>query len=154
LLDIAGAKGQDRLPIGYVITPNDLQSTLDKMGLTIRAGDVVLIRTGHGELWMKDNTQFAEGEPGIGLQSARWLSDRRVALVGCDNWAVEAVPPENPQRPFEAHQWLLVRNGIYLLENLDLDELAKDHATEFAFSFAPLRLRGATGSPGNPLAIR
>jgi kynurenine formamidase len=154
LLDVAAAKDQARLPIGYVITPNDLQSTLDKTGQKIRPGDVVLIRTGHGALWMKDNVQFAEGEPGIGLPGARWLSELGVALVGCDNWAVEAVPPENPQRPYEAHQWLLVRHGIYLLENLDLDELAKDQVTEFAFSFAPLRLRGATGSPGNPLAIR
>ena len=64
------------------------------------------------------------------------------------------VPSQDPDRPFEVHQWLLTRHGIYLLENLDLSEVAQDRAYEFAFVFAPLRLKGATGSPGNPLAIR
>ena len=49
---------------------------------------------------------------------------------------------------------LLVRHGIYIFENLDLEELAKDRVYEFAFVFAPLRLKGATGSPGNPIAVR
>jgi kynurenine formamidase len=95
-----------------------------------------------------------DGEPGIGLPAARWLAEQKATLVGADNWAVEAVPPADPARPFEAHQWLLTRHGIYLLENLDLSELARDRATTFAFVFAPLRLKGATGSPGNPVAIR
>jgi kynurenine formamidase len=103
---------------------------------------------------MTDNDRYGEGEPGIGLEGARWLADRKVVLVGCDNWAVEAVPSADPVRPFEAHQWLIVRHGIYLLENLDLESLAEDNVTEFAFVFAPLRLKGATGSPGNPIAIR
>ena len=46
------------------------------------------------------------------------------------------------------------RNGIYNLENLDLSALAADQVYEFAFIFAPLKLKGATGSPGNPIAVR
>ncbi len=46
------------------------------------------------------------------------------------------------------------RNGVHNLENLDLEELAADKVYEFAFIYAPLRLKGATGSPGNPLAVR
>ena len=60
----------------------------------------------------------------------------------------------DPDRPFRAHQELLVRHGIYNLENLDLGALARDKVYEFAFVFAPLRLKGATGSPGNPVAVR
>jgi len=56
--------------------------------------------------------------------------------------------------PREVHQLLLVRHGIYNLENLDLEEPARDRAYEFAFIFAPLRLKGATRSPGNPIAVR
>ncbi len=154
LLDVARAKGERSLPRGYVITPRDLEAALAAAGATIRAGDVVLIRTGHGQWWMTDNAKYADGEPGIGLDAARWLTERKVALVGADNWAVEAVPPADPDRPFEAHQWLLVRHGVYLLENLDLEPLANDRVGEFAFVFAPLRLKGATGSPGNPIAVR
>ena len=133
LLDVAGAKGLEALPTGYVITDNDLQQTLAATGTTVQPGDVVLIRTGHGRLWMKDNATYADGEPGIGLAAARWLSDRKVALVGSDNWAVEVVPAENRERPFEVHQWLLVRQGIYLLENLDLEELARDKTRHSPF---------------------
>jgi kynurenine formamidase len=75
-------------------------------------------------------------------------------MVGADNWAMEVVPPVDPDRPFEAHQWLIIRHGIYILENLDLEELAADKAYEFAFVFAPLRLKGASGSPGNPIAVK
>ena len=154
LLDVAGHKNVRMLPTGYAISAEDLRDCLKETNLTIRPGDIVLIRTGHGQLWMTDNKAFAEGEPGLSLAGANWLSKQQVALIGSDNWAVEVVPSENPDRPFEVHQWLLVRNGIYVLENLDLEDLAHDKVHEFAFSFAPLRLKGATGSPGNPVAIR
>jgi kynurenine formamidase len=139
---------------GEVITVNDLEKALGAQAADIREGDVVVIRTGHGQLWMKDNPTFAAGEPGIGMEAARWLADRRIVMVGTDTWATEVVPPEDPDRPFPVHQHLLVRNGIYNIENLDLEELAKDRVYEFAFIFAPLRLKGATGSPGNPIAVR
>jgi kynurenine formamidase len=154
LLDVARTRGERSLPRGYVITPKDLQAALSAAGTTIRQGDAVLIRTGHGQWWMVDNAKFSDGEPGIGIEAARWLTEQKIVLVGSDNWAVEAVPPADPDRPFEVHQWLLVRNGVYLLENLDLEQLANDRVGEFAFVFLPLRLKGATGSPGNPVAIR
>ena len=79
---------------------------------------------------------------------------KKIVMVGADTWAVEAVPGEDPDGAFEVHELLIQRNGVYILENLDLDELAADGVFEFAFVFAPLRLKGATGSPGNPFAIR
>jgi kynurenine formamidase len=154
LLDVAAVHRERALPIGYVITPDDLQKALGLAKIDIRTGDAVLIHTGHGFWWKRDNTKFHEGEPGIGLAAGKWLNERKVTLVGSDNWAIEVVPPQNADRPFEVHQWLLTRHGVYLLENLDLAALAQDRAFEFAFVFAPLRLKGATGSPGNPLAVR
>jgi kynurenine formamidase len=64
------------------------------------------------------------------------------------------VPSEDPDRPFEVHQWLIARNGIYNLEALNLAGLVADEVWEFAFVFSPLKLKGATGSPGNPIAVR
>jgi kynurenine formamidase len=154
LLDVPAAKGLRTLPIDYGITVADLEAALRRAAVKIRPGDVVLVRTGHGQLWMVDNERFGKTEPGLTKAAARWLSDRQVTLIGSDNWAVEVVPHEDPERPFEVHQWLLLRHGIYLLENLDLEELARDKVHEFAFVFAPLRLKGATGSPGNPIAVR
>lgn len=154
LLDVAALRGVERLKPGEVITPADLEGAQKRQGVTVGEGDAVLIRSGHGQLWMKDNEAFSAGEPGIGAAAARWLCERKIMLVGSDSWATEVVPPEDPDRPFEAHQILLVRHGIYNLENLDLERLARDGASEFAFIFAPLRLQGATGSPGNPIAVR
>lgn len=154
LLDVCALRGMDQLPAGYVITPDELIGCLDKAKLKIEAGDVVLIRTGHGKLWMKDNEAYGEGEPGLGLAAARYLTEHKVALIGADTWAIEAVPHENKELAFPVHQWNLTKNGVYHLENLDLEELAAAGATEFCFVFCPLRLKGATGSPGNPIAIR
>jgi kynurenine formamidase len=75
-------------------------------------------------------------------------------MVGADTWSVEVVPNPDPALGFPVHQLLLPRNGIYIFENLVTEELARDNGYAFAFFWAPLKLKGATGSPGNPLAIR
>jgi kynurenine formamidase len=154
LLDVAAHRKTPQLPSGYVITPGDLEACLAAQKARIEPGDAVLIHTGHGRLWMTDNEAYGKGEPGLGIEAARWLSEKQIVLVGADTWAVEVVPSEDPNRPFPVHQWNLVRNGIYQLENLDLAALAADRVYEFAFIFSPLRLKGATGSPGNPIAVR
>ena len=88
------------------------------------------------------------------MESAKFLTDHKVALIGADTWAIEAVPHEDPDKVFPVHQWNITRNGVHHLENLDLEGLAADKVYEFAFVFSPLRLKGATGSPGNPIAVR
>jgi kynurenine formamidase len=154
LLDVASVRKVERLRPGEVVSAADLENALKAQGTEIREGDVVLIRTGHGRLWMKDNATFGAGEPGLGMEAARWLTDRKIVMVGTDTWATEVVPAEDADRPFAVHQWLLVRHGVYNIENLDLEALARDRVYEFAFVLAPVRLKGATGSPGNPIAIR
>jgi kynurenine formamidase len=73
--------------------------------------------------------------------------------VGADTWGVEALPGEDEDRLFECHQRWITMDGIYIHENLDLDQLATDQVYEFASILSPLRLKGATGSPGNPIAV-
>lgn len=154
LLDVATFKGVERLDPTYIITIADIEGTLEKQALEIREGDVVLFHTGHGRLWMKDNETYGGGNPGPGVTAIQWLVDKAIVMTGADTGNVEAVPGENPERPYEGHQWLMNRNGVYNLENLYLDELVEDEVYEFAFIFAPVKLKGATGSPGNPIAVR
>lgn len=154
LLDFAAYKGVARLAPDYVVSVEDIEGTLDSQGIEIREGDVVLFHTGHGSLWMTDNETYSRSNPGPGVTAIRWLVDQKIVMTGADTSNVEAVPGEDPNRPFEGHQWLLNRSGIYNFENLDLSALAADRVYEFAFVFAPLQMKGATGSPGNPLAIR
>jgi kynurenine formamidase len=154
LVDVAALKGVARLDGGYEITRADLTGALERQRTEIRAGDVVLVHTGWGSLWIADNAAFNASAPGVGLDAARWLVEREVVLVGSDTWATEVVPNPNADLAFPVHQLLIPRNGIYIFENLLTEELARDRVYEFAFFFAPLKLKGATGSPANPLAIR
>jgi kynurenine formamidase len=151
---VAKLKGTPQLESGYEITPADLQAALKSQAMEIRPGDVVLIHTGWGSLWMKDNARYVQGSPGIGVAAAQFLADEEVTVVGSDNWGVEVSPNPDASLAAPVHQLLIARNGIYLHENLNTEELARDSVYEFAYVFAPLRLKGATGSPGNPIAIR
>ena len=154
LIDVAAYKGQAMLAGGYEITRADVEGALKRQSTVVRSGDAVFIHTGWGSLWVKDNARYTANAPGIGVGAAQYLVEREVVLVGADTWAVEVVPNPDASLAFPVHQLFLPRNGIYIFENLATEDLARDSAYEFAFFFAPLRLKGATGSPGNPLAIR
>ncbi len=154
LIDVARYKGVAALGGGYEITAADLRGALARQRTDIRPGDVVLIHTGWGSLWMVDNARYGASEPGIGLEAGQYLVDEQIVLAGADTWGVEVVPNPNPDLSFPVHQLFIPRNGIYNIENLDTADLARDQVYEFMFVFTPLRLKGATGSPGNPVAIR
>ncbi len=154
LVDVAAFKGVVRLDASYEITLADLRGALERQRTEVRSGDIVIVHTGWSSLWNVDNAAFGATSPGIGLEAARYLVEREVVLVGSDTWSMEVVPNPDSNLAFPVHQLLVARNGIYIFENLLTEELARDRVYEFAFFFAPLRLKGAGGSPGNPLAIR
>jgi kynurenine formamidase len=154
LIDVAGYKSVSQLEPTYEISAADLRSALQRQSTEIHAGDVVLIHTGWGSLWMKDNQKYGQTSPGIGVGAAQFLADAEVTVVGADNWGVEVNPNPNASLGAPVHQLLLARNGIYLHENLNTADLARDRVYQFAYVFVPLPLKGATGSPGNPIAIR
>lgn len=154
LIDIAKYKSVQQLQPTYEITADDLHGALQQQKLQIHSGDAVLIHTGWGSLWMKDNQKYGQTCPGIGVGAAQFLADSEVTLVGADNWSVEVNPNPNASLGAPVHQLLLTRNGIYLHENLNTADLARDGVYEFAYIFVPVPLKGATGSPGSPIAIR
>jgi kynurenine formamidase len=154
LLDIPALKGVAQLAGGYEITRADVEAALARQKVQIRTGDIVLVHTGWGSLWLKDNAKYNSGAPGIGLEAGRYFVEREVVMVGADTWSLDVIPNPDPELQFPVHQLLIPRNGIYIFENLATEELARDGVYEFAFFFAPLKLKGATGSPGNPIAIR
>jgi kynurenine formamidase len=155
LLDVAAAKGTGMLSDTYEVTVKDLQDAIARQKLgPIQAGDVVLIHTGWGQLWEKDNARYSRGNPGIGIAAAEWLAKQGPVVVGADTPPVEVSPNPDPQASLPVHQIMLVVHGIHTLENLKLDELAGKQAYEFAFVVQPLKLQGATGSTVAPIAIR
>jgi kynurenine formamidase len=159
LLDAAALRGVDRVPVPKeskrgdpgIITDEDVNEMVKRQGIDpIGEGDCVFLHTGHGNLWHPtewDSYSPQEqarrvaatnaGEPGFGISACEYLASRKIILWGGDTWATEAVPSE----------------GIWNIENLDLTQLVADKAYEFLFVWSPLKMKGATGSPGNPVAL-
>lgn len=157
LLDVPAALGTGRLDPGYEITVADLERTVEKQGTAIEPGDVALVRSGWGQHFdAGDKTAFVghdSGVPGVGAAGAQWLVDQGVHAVGADTIAFECLPPGSGHATLPAHRVLLVENGVYIVETMDLEELAADGLHEFVFVLSPLAFYGATGSPVRPLAV-
>ncbi len=130
------------------------QVALKKQNITLQAGDAVIIHTGWGKLYGKDNARYVKSCPGIGVKAAQWLVAKDPMLLGSDNWPVEVAPNPDAQISLPVHQIALVVNGVHLLENLKLDELAAKQVYEFAFIMQPLKIQGGTGSTVSPTAVR
>ena len=154
LIDIAALKGVAVLGEHYEITEKDLRDALTRQKLALQPGDAVIINTGWGALWGKDNARYMATEPGIGIGAAEWLVHQNPMLVGSDNWGVEVVHNPDPTLNEPVHQIMLVVNGVILIESLKLDELVAKGVHEFAFVVEPLKIKGATGSTIAPAAIR
>jgi kynurenine formamidase len=153
LIDVAALKGVDMLEAGYEITVADLQAALSRQGVSIGVGDAVLIRTGWARLWGKDNAKYNAGCPGIGVSAAQWLAQQDVMLLGADNFPVEVAPNPDKALNLPVHQIALAVNGIFLLENLNLETVAARGVYEFALLIQPLKLKGGTGSTVAPVAL-
>ena len=156
LLDLVRHFGDDdHVTLGRTITAADLQECAAAQGVEVRAGDVVLVRTGYLQFWWAND---AAGNPtpfeqaGIGADAAHWLAEVDVAAVGCDNAAVEVIPFDDGDF-LNVHKILLVNAGIYMLEFLDLSGPAADEVYEGLLAVGPLKMTGATGSPVNPIFI-
>src|SRR5262245_15322690 len=154
VIDVAGLKGVDILPDNYEITVQDIEKALARQKLELQRGDAVILHTGWGKLWGKDNSRYAKGGPGIGVAAAEWLVAKDPMLVAADNVSVEVNPNPDPKLSLPVHQIMLVVNGVHLLENLKLDELVAKRVQEFAFIMQPLKIQGGTGSTVAPIAVR
>ncbi|HEU5283624.1 MAG TPA: cyclase family protein [Burkholderiales bacterium] len=154
LLDVARHKKVDALAPGEEITGADLEATAKAQGVEVRAGDSVLIRTGWGKFF-GDKAKYMGVRPGPGESAAKWLADRKAFLTGDDQLTYEVYPEKGTV--FPAHRVLIADNGIYIVENMNLEELGETLAArrnhEFVLVLNPLRLRGMTGSPLNAFAI-
>jgi kynurenine formamidase len=152
LLDIAGLKGVNCLPPSYAITVEDCQDALAAAGLELGSGDVALVRTGRMAYW-PDGSKVLGNPPGLSLDAARWVTDQGIIAIGADQECVEVGPSQHEDNWLPGHCHFLAEAGVPMIELLDLEALARDRVTEFCLIAAPIRLRGASGSPLRPLAM-
>ncbi|HEV7471888.1 MAG: cyclase [Pseudonocardia sp.] len=160
LVDVARYRGVDWLPLGEVITPDDLDGALAAQGVELAGGDILAVRTGWRRKFLNDNDPagFMAGEPGLGIDCCEWLHSHDVAAVCSDNWAIEVLPGEIEGERMPVHMVLIRDMGMTLGEILDFEELAADCAADGRYDFfltaPPIKFRRALGSPINPLAIK
>jgi kynurenine formamidase len=154
MIDVAKYKGVAILGDTYEITVADLEGAMKQQNTTINPGDAVIVHTGWGTLWGKDNARYSMGNPGLGVAAAQFLIGKDPMLLGADTAPVEVNPNPDKALSIPIHQLALVVNGVHLLENLKLDELAAKNVYEFALVVEPLKLEGATGSTVAPIAVR
>lgn len=154
LVDVASAIS-DPMPEEHDITLPEFKAALTKEGLEVEKGDIVFVRTGYGKYWLNDLAKYRRAA-GVAKETSLWLKDKQVTAVGADNLAFEYPDHRDAEtkslRP--AHLYLLARGGIYIIENVQLEELSKDRVYEFVFIGLPLKFKGATGSPFRPIAIK
>jgi kynurenine formamidase len=151
LLDVARALGKKVLPPAFPIARKELERTVAKEGVFLKAGDVLLIRTGWATYW-KDAKKFVSNErgaPGVNLEGAKWLAGHKITFTGSDTTADEKTPAHD----LPVHSFLLTQKGIQIMEMLNLEGIAKDRVYEFLFVALPLRIIGGTASPIRPAAI-
>jgi kynurenine formamidase len=163
MLDAKAYRGR-RLNPGEVVTAADIAGMLSAQGLQARGilpGDAVFIHTGWGELWTEPSqnplaTEYYSMGPGLAVDAQEYLAARTVVLVALDNPFTDPVPtPSNtlPDLPFSVHHNNLTQHGIHQIQNLALDELARDRVGLSCAIVLPLRVLGAAGSPVRPIAI-
>jgi len=152
LLDVTARRG-GRLPERALVGVADLEEARDAQQSEIRTGDVVLVRTGNDEAW-GDPKRYLNG-PGISSEASEWLAAYKVLAVGADNVAWDLPGQVDPRlkTSLPGHVVLLVRHGIYIIENLNLVGLSASRCFEFVFVCLPLKVRGGTASPVRPLAL-
>ncbi|MDI5969342.1 cyclase family protein [Streptomyces sp. SL13] len=155
LLDVAAVLGVDVLEPGYGVTREDLLEAAEHAGALPRPGDVALVRTGWAAHFARPQTYLghATGVPGVTEDAAEWLAAQGIVATGADTTAYERIPPGEGHRTLPVHRLLLVEHGIYLMEHLNLEEIAASGLTEFPLVVSPLRIVGGTGSPIRPIAV-
>jgi kynurenine formamidase len=157
ILDVARqlAGGRpDPLPPGFEITGAHLDQTAKAQGVEVRPGDSLLIRTGWGQFFARDNAKFlGEQSPGPGQDAARWIIDRKVRLAGNDTATFEKRPAAYGKELFSVHMMLLADSGIYIMESANLEPLGDARVGVALLVVTPLKIEGATGSPLRVLAI-
>ncbi len=153
LLDVAGAQGQERLPRKQRITAEDLEACARAQQVEVRAGEVLLVRTGFGRLW-EDEAEYLQAA-GMAKSGSLWAAEHGLRAVGIDNMSWDVPEDRDPETgaTLFGHYYLLAQRGVYIIENVNLEELARDRSYRFAFIGIPLKFRGATGSPLRPLAL-
>jgi len=157
LLDLPAAQDRSWLEPGEYVRPADLDAAAARQA-EVRPGDILFVRVGRDASAARHGRTdpVSAGLPGLSADCLPWLRERDVAVLGCDGVSDQMTPGGAPH-PMPVHAGALTLLGLPLLDNAWLEDLAAACAAEgrreFLAVICPLRLRRATGSAVNPVAV-
>jgi kynurenine formamidase len=159
LLDVAAARGRERLEGGYALTPDDLEAAEAHANVRVGTGDIVLVRTGQMRLLHAgDRMGYAISTAGPSMQTVQWFHDREVAAVATDNLSFEVFPGEIDGLMLPVHMLHVVEMGLLQGQNFDLEALATECGDDGRYEFlciaTPEPFAGACGAPVAPVAVK
>ena len=150
---VAGG-GDAPLPPAFEITAKHLDDAVAAQSVAVNKGDSLLIRTGWGQFFGKDNAKYlGEQSPGPGQDAAKWIIGKGLRLAGDDTATFEKRPAAYGKELFSVHMMLIADSGIYIVENLNLEPLSAAKASTVALVLTPLKIQGASGSPLRAIAL-
>lgn len=149
-----GARGVDALAAHEVIDAAEPREVSQRQGVELRPGDVALVRTGYLSGWPDPEFIAGHEQAGIDRDAALWLAEQGVVAVAGDTESLEVLPSTVPHNPHPVHIALLRERGIFIIEMVNCEELARERVHEFCFVCLPVAIRGATGSMVRPVALR
>lgn len=160
LLDIPLVRGVDFLDPKSSVTIADLEAAEAAQGLTVGAGDLLIVSTGRDSRKAAGKGRldpFGGGLPGLHPRTLRWLHEREIALLASDGISDHMPFTSIAEWPFPVHQIGIVAIGLHLIDNLRLDTVTavcrREQRWAFLMTVSPMRVPGGTGSPVNPIAI-
>jgi kynurenine formamidase len=162
LLDVGRFINKDATPLAgaFGVTGEMLAETARKQGVKLKRGDTVLVRTGWGSYFESDPTLYkSDNAAGVNVDGAKFLISQGARVVGADTLTFEVRPPlaGTPGKPdfevFPVHMLVIADNGINIVENFFLEEIAAAKEYEFVVVVPPLKVRGGTGSALRSFAL-
>jgi kynurenine formamidase len=134
------------------VTAERVERALESSRISPEPGDALLLRTGWLAGWRAGDAGL-EAWPGFDASVADVVDRYDLALIGADTISTEVNPSGDPDCALPVHVALIRDRGVFLLELLDLEELAQAGSATFLLVVSPLKIVGGSGSPVAPTAI-
>lgn len=153
MVDATG--GRKIMDKGEPVSVGFVEKYLEERNINVLPGDAIFFYTGTGRMWHEAQkyNEYYEASPGIGMELAKWLAEKKVSITGTDTPSTEVLPAEHEGTRLPVHQYLITKNGIRLIDNINLNDLADHGISEFMFVLSHMKIKGATASPVSPVAI-
>lgn len=145
------------LPDGHVVTPQEIEAELDRIGHSLSPLEIVVINTAAGGTY--GQPEYIHRGCGVGRAGTLWLLERGVRVTGTDGWSWDAPFSHTRRRWDETHDPAIIWEGhrasidigySHIEKLANLDQLP---ATGFRIACFPFKIKAASAGFVRAVAI-